>query len=453
MAFTSWPFAALTIVTLALYYLPPLRRFQIQTLLVASVYFYAYEEWRFLPLLLGTLFFTFYCVGNGRQLQAIGIIANLMVLAVFKYKFLFVGVQDELPSNVVGMLLALPLPIGISFFVFHNISMLVDFVQRKLPRPKFAEAGVYIIFFPQLISGPINKARDFFPQISPKRIGDVSFVSASRWIIGGYFLKLFCANNLDQLTSWMSPALYPSVASGDRAMLLMLYSFQIFADFAGYSAIAIGIALLFGYRLPINFREPYTSASFSEFWTRWHISLSSWLRTYLYIPLGGNRLGTARTHFNLMAVMTLGGLWHGAGLSYLFWGMAHGACLVLERPFLGYEERLYSHAPRALAATYRGIRIILVFIVVSFLWIFFKLPNFTDAMSYASTLGGTEFRFRTNFYWYALVYSAPVVLLHLFVWVSRRAVFQLIEPAFYAALLFLSIVEAGPDSAFIYFQF
>ena len=154
----------------------------------------------------------------------------------------------------------------------------------------------------------------FMPQIKPKYFADIPFVEAAKWIVTGFFFKLYVANNLNEMTSYMSFPLYETLQTQDRWLLVFLYSYQIYADFFGYSAIAIGLGLLFGYRLPVNFNLPYISTSFSEFWTRWHISLSTWLRTYLYVPLGGNRHGVWRTYLNLMIVMGLGGLWHGAGL-------------------------------------------------------------------------------------------------------------------------------------------
>ena len=192
----------------------------------------------------------------------------------------------------------LPLPIGISFFVFHNISLLVDLTKDdQTRRPDLTEAFLYIIFFPQLVSGPITRAERFLPQIREKRLADVDFVEAAKWILTGYFFKLYVANNLNEMTAYMDFPLYETVRLQDKWLLVFLYSYQIYADFFGYTAIAIGLGLLFGYRLPINFDLPYISASFSEFWTRWHISLSTWLRTYLYIPLGGNRHGTGANLF------------------------------------------------------------------------------------------------------------------------------------------------------------
>ena len=210
------------------------------------------------------------------------------------------------------------------------------------------------------------------------------------------------------MTSYMSFPLYETLQTQDRWLLVFLYSYQIYADFFGYSAIAIGLGLLFGYRLPINFNLPYISTSFSEFWTRWHISLSTWLRTYLYVPLGGNRHGLWRTYLNLMIVMGLGGLWHGAGLSYLMWGLMHGLLLVLERPLL---SRLASID----FAVFRTARMTFVFVCVCMLWIFFKLPNFDHALGYLTGMFSPSPNPNPTklFYSLALLYSLPVMIQHL----------------------------------------
>src|SRR5207253_11396917 len=171
----------------------------------------------------------------------------------------------------------------------HTISLLVDLTRQKVVRHDLTTVFLYIIYLPQVVSGPITRAEMFMPQIKPKFIADVAFVDAAKWILTGFFFKLYVANNLNTMTSYMDYPLYETLETPDRWLLVFLYSYQIYADFFGYSAVAVGLALLFGYRLPVNFNLPYISTSFSEFWTRWHMSLSSWLRTYLYIPLGGNR--------------------------------------------------------------------------------------------------------------------------------------------------------------------
>src|SRR6266404_1321023 len=348
MTFTSWQFGVFVAIVFGAYYLPPFRTLQIQLLVIASLFFYGYGQPELLPLLavavFGTYLFLILALRNRQTWLPIGIAFNIALLAFFKYKFLFVEPAAASLAGVtpIDFLLRLPLPIGISFFVFHNISLLVDLTRQKSAPPDLTSVFLYIIFFPQLVSGPITRAEMFMPQIKPKYFGDVPFVEAAKWILTGFFFKLYVANNLNEMTSYMDFPLYETLQTQDRWLLVFLYSYQIYADFFGYSAIAIGLAVLFGYRLPINFDLPYISTSFSEFWTRWHISLSSWLRSYLYIPLGGNQKGITRTYLNLMIVMALGGLWHGAGLSYLMWGMLHGLLLGIERPLLGRLQSIDS---------------------------------------------------------------------------------------------------------------
>ena len=310
--------------------------------------------------------------------------------------------------------------------------------------PSVGEVFLYIIFFPQLVSGPITRAEMFMPQIEPKSFADVRIVEAAQWLLTGFFFKLYVANNLNEMTSYMGFPLSETLQTQDGWLLVILYSYQIYADFFGYSS----IALLFGYRLPLNFNLPYVATSFSDFWTRWHMSLSAWLRTYLYIPLGGNRSGPRRTYLNLMIVMGLGGLWHGAGLSYLVWGLLHGVLLVMERA-------VAPHARLPDSAVFRRIKMGIVFFCVTMLWILFKLPNFDQALNYLSGMfvpsaipNPTKL-----FYNLTLLYSLPVILQHLLPrpllgWVQRRA-----EPYLYGAMAALTYLEAGPETSFIYFQF
>jgi alginate O-acetyltransferase complex protein AlgI len=456
MTFTSWQFVLFAAIVFAAYYMPPVRPFQAYLLVLASLFFYGYGQAELLPMLalavLGTYLFLILAWRDRAIWLPVGIAFNLALLAFFKYKFLFfdpasISTGFSLPD----FLLRLPLPIGISFFVFHNISLLVDLTKKdQIGRPGLNEAFLYIIFFPQLVSGPITRAEMFLPQIREKHLADVPFIDAAKWILTGYFFKLFVANNLNEMTAYMDFPLYETVRLEDKWLLVFLYSYQIYADFFGYTAIAIGLGLLFGYRLPINFNLPYISASFSEFWTRWHISLSNWLRTYLYIPLGGNRDGRLRTYLNIMIVMGLGGLWHGAALSYLAWGTMHGALLTGERMLTGKIED-----KSRLALIVRPLRIGFVFFCVSMLWIFFKLPNFDHALAYlsgmftASAIPGQAKFFNSL----ALLYSLPVIIQHLapasvLEMARRRA-----EPYLYGLMVALMCVEAGPSTSFIYFQF
>jgi len=454
MTFTSWQFGIFVGTVFGAYYFPPLKTLQIQLLVTASLFFYGYGQPALLPLLavavFGTYLFLILALRNRRIWLPVGIAFNLALLAFFKYKFLFIEPSSSGLTGLeaIDLLLKLPLPIGISFFVFHNISLLVDLTRQEASPPNLTSVFLYIIFFPQLVSGPITRAEMFMPQIKPKYFSDIPFIEAAKWILTGFFFKLYVANNLNEMTSYMDFPLYETLQTQDRWLLIFLYSYQIYADFFGYSAIAIGLALLFGYRLPINFNLPYISASFSEFWTHWHISLSSWLRTYLYVPLGGNRHGAFRTYLNLMIVMGLGGLWHGAGLSYLMWGLLHGGLLVIERPFLARLQLIDS-------TVFRAVRIGFVFVCVTTLWVFFKLPNFDHAMSYLFGM----FTPSTNsnppklFYNLALLYSLPVMIQHLAPQPMLERRLRGVEPYLYGAMAALMYLEAGPETSFIYFQF
>ena len=270
----------------------------------------------------------------------------------------------------------------------------------------------------------------------------------ARWIVIGFFFKLFVANNLNEMTSYMNFPLYETLQTQDRWLLVFLYSYQIYADFFGYSAIAIGLALLFGYRLPINFNLPYIATSFSEFWTRWHMSLSAWLRTYLYVPLGGNRHGAFRTYLNLMIVMGLGGLWHGAGLSYLMWGLLHGLLLVAERPILSHLQSigLGSSSHRAQSCGFCLRHHVMDLLQASRLRTRRRLSRGHVCAEHQPE--PTE----------AVLQSGAALFLAGHDPASRsfrafRAEQAPRRPYLYGAMAALMVLEAGPETSFIYFQF
>lgn len=468
MNFTTREFAVFLALSFAAYYAPLLRRFQLQVLVGASLYFYAYE----FPYLLALLLIS--CAISAAMSRAVllrgprearpylvfGVVLNLTILAFFKYKFLFF--DPAAPAHASGSdsllqgLLMLPLPIGISFYVFHGISLIVDsfrrdgdFFRHYDPRrePHGWNTVLYLTFFPQLISGPIVKARNFYPQIGRKRYGDIDWNLLSRYLITGFFLKLVVADNLQEQTYWMQYPYFQSQAGAQLLILLLGYSAQIFADFAGYSLIAIGLGLLFGYRLPENFNFPYIASSISDFWRRWHISLSSWLRDYLYIPLGGSRHGEARTYLNLIIVMFLGGLWHGAAWSFAVWGLWHGIGLALERPFLQRALFVSTHPAPVLA------RVIGTFVFVSFGWLLFKLQNFSEALLYLRSIATNLHQLPTiTASFYVLAFSLPVLIYHL-VHVLRQRLQWVPAPLAYGSLLALTVLSPGPSFQFVYFQF
>lgn len=462
MSFISIEFLALVLLTLGLYYIPSLRKLQVTILIMASLVFYGWDQWRLLPLLMLTVIVTYFsmwgAIRGSRSSAAFGVVSNLLILCFFKYKFLAIPdlANFNSGSDTLNFLLHLPLPIGISFFVFHNISLIVDYLKtgHDRDRPTAAQVILYIIFFPQLVSGPITRAINFLPQIEPKFLRDVPWVQASQLLITGLFFKLFCANNLAQITALMAPELSSSTGGGDKLFMLFVYSFQIYADFFGYSIIALGLALLFGYRLPVNFRLPYTASSFSDFWNRWHISLSRWLRQYLYLPLGGNRISPVRTYFNLLTVMVLGGLWHGAALSYAVWGFAHGALLATER----YGAQLLQrYTPKynfnfGVKIAYSGF----VFVCVSLCWLLFRFQDFSQASAYFGSILDNPLYFKQGGAWYgvSLVYMSPVFLQHTLAGrITVTAWYPILSGIFFGSLLWLAFADRGADTQFIYFRF
>ena len=472
MLFNSFPFAILVAITFALYYAPLTRRLQLLVLIAASFVFYAYQTPWLLCLLVASIVInvvTSYLIAVDRPSRhrfwaVVGVVANLSLLVFFKYSGLMVSLIPGASTTSIGEFLVLiPLPIGISFFTFQGISLVVEVfrdrdrgVRGDSPsgvvctnfRDHLRNTALFKSFFPYLVAGPIVKAHEFYPQIGAKYFRDIRWEAAFRALVIGYFLKMVVADNLKDTTFWIE---YPHFLRHSSVVLTSMvfgYSMQIFADFAGYSLIAIGLGHLFGYVLPINFNYPYLSRSFAEFWRRWHISLSTWLREYLYFPLGGNRRGEVRIYVNLFIVMFLGGLWHGASWRYAIWGTFHGCLLAVER-LLRNKISLPGHW------LVDGLRMLIVFSCVTGAWLLFKIANFTDALRYLATILRNEAY--TNYLGVACVmtFSIPVILYYTWHLVRQRWTVESkrFEFVILAALIMAIILNSGSPQAFIYFQF
>jgi alginate O-acetyltransferase complex protein AlgI len=437
----------------------------VMLLIIASFVFYAWNFPLLLLLLIGSILINWSVTygilsisdsAGKKGLATLGVILNLGILAFFKYSPLIGQTLFPAASATADFLLAIPLPIGISFFIFQGISLVVDTyrgrelkLQGATSRPVSLLGAVafYIAFFPQLIAGPIVKAHDFLPQVKRKFFRDIDWATAFRFLVTGYFLKMVVADNLKDFTYWMSYPYFQGLAKTDAAGLLFGYSVQIFADFAGYSLIAIGTARLFGYVLMDNFNYPYIASSFSDFWRRWHISLSTFLKEYLYIPLGGNQKGAFRTYLNLMITMVLGGLWHGAAWSYAVWGIFHGVALALERLARDWNFR---------PLTNMWLRRIWVFGLVTVGWLLFRLPEFSYALLYLQKIVINEPIGNLERVGLVLAYSSPVVLYHLaYLYVDKETKIyrDYLQPVVYGTMLFLILTNAGSSGDFIYFQF
>lgn len=470
MLFNSFTFLIFLVVIFTIYYVPGLKKFQVLILIISSFIFYAWNYPLFLLLLVssatGNSIFSYYInkvdISTRKRMLAIaGLLFNVTILIFFKYALLISTTFFSANSDIGKFLLIIPLPIGISFFTFEGISLVVDVFKNKnkqsnlLVPASYMQHGknvfLFIAFFPHLIAGPILKAHEFIPQIGIKFFRNIDWQYCYRHLCLGYFLKMVVADNLKDHTFWMMAPYFQEQSSFTLFTLLIGYSAQIFADFAGYSLIALGLASLFGYRLLENFNFPYISQSFSEFWRRWHISLSNFLKEYLYIPLGGNRKGELRTYANLIITMFLGGLWHGAGWSYAVWGSFHGAALALER-LLGR----YLNIPKS--GILRFIRIFAVFLFVSFAWLLFKLPDFKDVVGYLRAMANnTDVENNNNLISYTLLYSTPILFIHILYLLRHNLRFRKFcfkyEFVAQGILLFFIITNSGSSGSFIYFQF
>jgi alginate O-acetyltransferase complex protein AlgI len=464
MLFNSTPFILFLVITFTLYYLPLLKKVQLPVLILASLFFYANENPILLLLLLGSALINIvasYLIVYGdkkyRKFIAIsGVLANILILSFFKYSQLLATTFFSSHSEILSILINIPLPIGISFFTFEGISLVVDVFNEKdntYTEKSFSRHSqntlLFISFFPHLIAGPILKANAFLPQIEFKAFRQIQWEQAFRNILIGYFLKLVVADNLKDFTYWMEYPYFQSRSSTTLITLLFGYSCQIFADFAGYSLIAIGLAKLFGYNFNPNFNFPYISTSFSEFWKRWHISLSSFLKEYLYIPMGGNKKGNLRTYFNLLFTMVLGGLWHGASWGFAVWGGAHGICLVIERLITQH----YSIKNTKPVIFFQRI---LIFISISLLWLLFKISDFSAVLYYLNCIQHNWYKgIDIDMIQLVLLYSSPIFLYHLAYLLKAKhpTAFYRYEPLALGIMLFLIIFNSGSQGSFIYFQF
>lgn len=460
MLFTEFAFFILLTCSFVLFYAYQDSRSQVLVLIAASFIFYAFHTPVLLLLLLFTILSNWYSfklttqtnsIKRLRSIATIGVTLNLGVLALFKYAGFIGSFLLTEGDEVLAFLVAIPLPIGISFYTFQGISFMVDSYRTDVglnPKRDYSglkEITLFLSFFPQLVAGPIVKSKDFIPQIETKYLKDVEWEVVVKNLIMGYFLKSFVADNLKNFTFWMEYPYFQNKSGLDLIFMLFGYSAQIFADFAGYSLIAIGLARLFGYKLPQNFNYPYISTSFSEFWRRWHISLSSFLKDYLYIPMGGNKKGRTKTYFNLLITMILGGLWHGAAWSYVIWGTGHGLLLALERIFINLRFTI----PKLLKWP-------LVFFAVSLLWLMFKLPEFEEVVLFLKTVWLNLYApFDVDDIVSICIYSSPVFVLHLLSGLKERDLypFKRIEYFGYSMMLFFIITNSGTSQPFIYFQF
>ena len=453
-----------------LLYLALPHRGRNRTLLAASYLFYGAWDWRFLFLLAFTTtadFFIAKAIGNASSPRArkcwvtASAVLDLGILGFFKYFNFFVdsfavlletlGFHAPLPT------LRIVLPVGISFYTFQSMSYVVDVYRGVLPpERRWSDFALYVAFFPQLVAGPIERATNLLPQIQqPRTVSDYGISHGAFLIFWGLFQKVVVADNVCRLAD----AAFSRPPADALSVLLGIYAFalQIYCDFAGYSNIARGLALMLGFRLMLNFRNPYFAANPSDFWRRWHISLSTWLRDYLYVPLGGNRGGAARTRRNLMATMLLGGLWHGAAWTFVAWGFFHGALLVAHR----WTAKIL---PPLDGRGWKLLKIAGFFHLVCLGWLLFRADTIAQAGNMLSILltGWTRMpagsALAAQLFPLAF-YGLPLLAMEIWQYKSGDPLVALKAPRAVRALLFLALFYGiaifGETHAqsFIYFQF
>ncbi len=436
-------------------------------LLVSSYVFYGWWDWRFCFLILASTLID-YAAGRfmersttqstRKRWLVVSLIANLGILSVFKYANFFLGNFRPLfgAAGVNLPHLNIILPVGVSFFTFQTMSYSIDVYRRKLPAThNFRDFALFVSFFPQLVAGPIVRGAEFLPQLAFVHPLKRSNIHAGLDIfLRGFTKKVLFA---DTLATYVDPVFaHPAAySSGTAWMAVIAYAFQIYYDFSGYSDMAIGVGKMMGFELPVNFRHPYRSLNVTEFWRRWHITLSGWLRDYLYISLGGNRKGRGRTYVNLMLTMLLGGLWHGASWNFVVWGGLHGVALAVHKFYMGLrgENAPAPGLPRKIvswAVTY-------VFVLVT--WVFFRAQNFSTAWTYLQKLAFANARGIEWYYVQAMVVIALGAALHIAVVLrdDRELVIDFQRPIMWGVAVGMMIVillySPFGNSPFIYFQF
>jgi alginate O-acetyltransferase complex protein AlgI len=354
-------------------------------LLIASLLFYAWGEPVYVVLMVLSILFNYYA---GREIEkehkksslVFAIIINILILGYFKYSgFLIDTINSIFGTSIRNRELALP--IGISFYTFQAMSYLIDVYRRNSRAQKsILPFAVYITMFPQLIAGPIVRYEDIEEQLESRLIKGSDFVKGIPWFVKGMFKKIVLANCIGAIHTEVLAMGVGNISAFTAWIGALAYTLQIFNDFSGYSDMAIGLGKMFGFEFPKNFDSPYRSGSVTEFWRRWHISLGTWFREYVYIPLGGNRKGVFRHIINLLIVWALTGLWHGAAWNFVLWGVYYGVLLI-------FEKYVYSKIQKKIPAV---INILVTFIIVIIGWVFFFSNSYTESVSYLGAMFGAN---------------------------------------------------------------
>ena len=457
-------------------------RWRLLLILVASVVFYGWWDWRFLFLIFFTGSIDFLLallLGVCRKIQnakkqqiiskilvSLSIISGLGVLCIFKYSVFFAqllndiagifGINFDLTKHIPEFCLILP--IGISFYTFQSLSYTIDVYRKKIePTKSFIHYMAYLMLFPQLVAGPIVRAVDLLPKLLQKpQTSSMVQYNALKLIVLGFFKKCVIADNAATVVDTAFSHVNIYQGSWTWFLVMVMFSIQIYCDFSGYSDIARGIIKYMGYRFNLNFNHPYIACGLQDFWSRWHISLSSWFRDYVYIPLGGNRKGKFRTLFNLFFTFLISGLWHGAALNFITWGAFHGIIQIIEK-LIKLPEFLKKHNSWYVIAA----NTVLTQLLVLTGWVFFRAASFTDAKNIIGRMvnfSAEVICFKPN--------SNPYVIFVVFLIMEfflikkfdckllrKYTFYRHLEPILVGVLIVITIFYRGEEHGFIYFQF
>lgn len=451
MLFNSYQYLLFYILFFSIFFIIRSTRLQIAFICISCIYFYGSWNYSHIFVMIIICIFSYFSQFKFKSIDLFIPSLILMLSMLFFYKYYNFFAEQLLFFHIKIPDFNLTLPIGISFYTFHAISFAIDKRRKVINQnpDKFINIVAYISFFPQLVAGPIVRASKYLPQLQKRKIFNKFMFKTGAFLFAiGLFKKIVIADNLgiyvDQVFSHAGEA-----TSGSHWLAFYCYGVQIYYDFCGYSDMAIGVARTLGYKFSINFNRPYLSCSVTEFWRRWHISLSSWLRDYLYICLGGNRKGLFRTYINLFFVMLLGGLWHGASWTFVVWGAIHGCYLAVERFFNFYPSKKITRFAGNLVTVH----------LVLFAWIFFRSHDFFSAYSYFYGMFdfSTLFIFGTKF-----TVVKCLFMLSLFIFIEYNATYEsfFILKNIKILLLFICVYLIifmlfgnFSETPFIYFQF
>ena len=471
MLFHSFDFQLMMIIAAMLFYLMPNKRIAI--LAITNIVFYSASGLNFLVLFISMAYITFYCakksIGkNGKAFLIIGVMLNLLNLGFFKYT----GFILENISNSLGLvfpwqdtlLAKIILPIGISFYTFQLIAYVVDVYHKKVePETSFIKFWVFISFFGQLIAGPIMRGNEFLPQInniknSRFQIRNIKY--AAYFMSMGLVKKVVFADNLSKMANTYF-AQGTAMGSFDAWIAAYLFAFQIYFDFSAYSEMAVGAGHLFGLDLNLNFKTPYLSKSPSEFWKRWHITLSSWIKDYIYIPLGGNSKGFILQNIFLLIAMTLSGLWHGAAWTFIAWGVFHGILVGI--------HKIYDKSTKGLkirkSLIYKGFATIVFFQITTIGWVFFRATSISNALDMINKMIFLDTLNPSKEQVMVLAVIVMLFVLHILEYYIRNNEVQFFNfyqnrvPVFVRSMIFVAVFMIiilfikTEQSSFIYFQF